>query len=162
MSNTFIFSTGRLYLTPPGGTETELALLHNTTVTAGAKKKDLEAPPAFSLYPVAVGFYEAECTMTAEVCSFNPDAIAAIVAGASGANNGSGGVQQTTIVDFQTMVLRFDFTDTNGVAKEAVFPSVLAPNLSLQFGSQDFLRKNTTFIAYPDANANVLTIDVGA
>lgn len=155
----YIFSTGRLLLTPAGGDETELAVLHDIAVEFGAQKKDLEAPPAFSLYPVATGFFNAECTAKVEVCSFNPDAIAAIVAGASGADGGTGGVEQDTIVAFSKMRLRLFTTDVDGVIQEWVFGSVLAPNLSLVFGRDDFMRANTTFVCYPDADGNVVSIN---
>lgn len=157
----YVFSTGRLYVTPTGGSEVELAVLHTVTVRISAQKADLHAPFFVSQFPVAVGVFGRKANVSAENCAFNADAVAALVNGDAAADtDGSVTIPDTIpdVVAFPPLALRFAFQDSEGNPKTFLLPKVVAPDLALEFPMDNFMKGKTAFEGYPDASRVVARI----
>jgi hypothetical protein len=147
--NKRIFSTGILLVGDIDAALTvadnKVGILENITVGLEAKRKDLMAPPAESLYAVDTGFYNAQATLKADVGEFNPDLLTRI-AGAV-LSNGVYRISSRSKPTFhQVNVIATDSLDEQWTI---IVYRALSTSLPFKFGMDDWMKQSIEWEGYP-------------
>lgn len=165
----YVFSTGILLVGDVDATLTEadnkIGILENVTFDTEASRKDLFAPPAESLYPVATGFYNAKCMLKSDHGEFDPDLLVRIAGAAL-----SAGVYTVDSLSKPTYCkVQFIAQDVDENPITITLFRALATKLPFKFGQDDFAKISLEFEGYPSLTQNstagnpiVFTVEVGA
>jgi hypothetical protein len=149
MANTYVFSTGKLLVGDIDATldpvTNLIGILESVTFTAESSRKDLFAPPAESLYPVATGFYSAKCMLRAENADFNAALLTRVLGMTlSGTTYTATSLSQPTFAQVQFLA-----ADVNGNAITITLYRGLCTSLPLRFTMDDFTKISTEWEGYP-------------
>ncbi len=143
------YSSGRLFVTPKGGAEMELATLRGVVIHFAAKEKPLFGSASTAIDEAAYGV---TATIKVEECAFNEGTITALVAAA---------VRAASIVPFPPLVARFDFLDPlDGRRKRTTLRNVLAPNITLSSEGANLTKRNVMLFGHADENDIVSETDL--